>query len=341
MPERTGKTPSLQSSKVVVGSMDVKALYPNVKTKKLMKKIQEAVKICDLEFDNIDKEFLTKFVSVLTRGKSGNNEADEFLQTPQNRTTLNSFLRKRSERQFLGPPLRNHTQMEKKHLKILLGIAAARSTQVVMENHFFTISKKIFRQKDGSPIGLDMSVEGASIYMLLWDRDFLQKLKKLGIHVDLYKRYVDDTLVILRSIRKGWKFCKRKKKMVFDPDEDDEMEDDARTFSVLRDIANEVDKDIQMTSEYPSGHENGRLPVLDLCLEVVNNKIHFYFFSKPMINPYTIMYRSAIPAKVKKDTLFQEGLRRLRNTCPEAPDQEIKDVLRTYMNTLRISGYDQ
>ena len=71
-------------------------------------------------------------------------------------------------------------------LKHLLGIACAKSVEVVMKNHFFTIDKRIFKQKDGSPIGLDMSVEVASLYMSLWDKQFRDKLKKLGIKVEVY-----------------------------------------------------------------------------------------------------------------------------------------------------------
>ena len=119
------------------------------------------------------------------------------------------------------------------------------------------------------------------------------------------------------------------------------LEDDARTFSVLQEIANEIDPDIQMTVDVPSMHENSRLPVLDLGLQVVTNKVQFFFYRKEMTSPYTIMYKSAISANTKRDTLLQEGLRRLRNTCPEAPEGEIIQTMSEYINVLRISGYDE
>ena len=82
------------------------------------------------------------------------------------------------------------------------------------------------------------------------------------------------------------------------------LEDDARTFLILKDIANIQDPDIQMEVDYPSVHENKRLPVLDLGVFVVNNKIQFGFYSKKMTSPYVNMYRSAISAKTKRDSFF-------------------------------------
>ena len=83
---------------------DVGALYPNCKKDKSGLAIQEAVKICGIDFRNIDKPFLTKFVSLVTRGKSGVKVIDDFLQTLKRQTTLNSYLRRRDENRFQGPP---------------------------------------------------------------------------------------------------------------------------------------------------------------------------------------------------------------------------------------------
>ena len=210
-----------------------------------------------------------------------------------------------------------------------------------MENHYYTIIKKIFRQSDGLPIGLDMSVEAASIYMLLWDEEFLTKLKYLGISTALYKRYVDDILMILRCINRGWKYDKLQKKMIFLEDPSDQLiEDDAYTFGVLLDIANDLDSDIQMTCEVPSMHTDGRLPVLDLGLEIIDNKIKYFFYRKSVASPYSIMYESAVATRTKRDSLLQEGLRRLHHTCEDASEEDIRQVMGQYMNMLRISGYD-
>ena len=74
-------------------------------------------------------------------------------------------------------------------IRRLVGIAASTSVRVVMQNHFFKIGGDIYRQRDGSPIGLDLSVETASLYMSLWDNRFRRKLKSLGIGLEVYFRY--------------------------------------------------------------------------------------------------------------------------------------------------------
>ena len=62
----------------------------------------------------------------------------------------------------------------------------------IMEHHVYEFDGKIHRQAKGGPIGLDMTGELAAIFMSWWDKEFLKKLRSLGIEVLKYKRYVDD-----------------------------------------------------------------------------------------------------------------------------------------------------
>ena len=97
----------------------------------------------------------------------------------------------------MGPPEKPPNDLHPKDVRKLLGLAAAKSTDTVMKSHFFSIKGGIYKQRDGAPIGLDVSVEIASLYMTLWDRKFLSKCKKAGINIHLYKGYVDDRFVVL------------------------------------------------------------------------------------------------------------------------------------------------
>ena len=63
--------------------------------------------------------------------------------------------------------------------------------------------------------GLDMTVEIASIYMLQWDRKFLEACKRSGIEIILFKRYVDDSVLVLREIEARWIYCKKSKKLIY------------------------------------------------------------------------------------------------------------------------------
>ena len=59
-----------------------------------------------------------------------------------------------------------------------------------------------------------------------------------------------------------------------------------------------------------------------------------------MASPFQIHYRSAISKRTKRDSLLQEGIRRLRNLGPTADQLEVKTILSIFMNSLMISGYD-
>ena len=165
------------------------------------------------------------------------------------------------------------------------------------------------KQVDGGCIGVDMTVELAAIYMLIWDLSLLTKLRKLGVKYSLYKRYVDDILLVMRAISQGWYYDLKSSKFIFNPEHKySDMEADLRTLSIISDVSNQLDTDIQLTIDVPSLNENGKLPALYLEISMVQNIVKFEFYKKPISNPRVILYNSAILGSIKGDTLFQEGV---------------------------------
>ena len=168
---------------------------------------------------------------------------DHLLPTAKGTTTLNSFTKKNKITQFTCEKIQ-YTQYEK---RLLLGAAVSVAVYQVMDNHYFKIGGSIHKQSDGGSIGMDLTVELASIYMLLWDEKFKKKCSKLGLQLDLFKRYVDDSLQVAGGIVTGWEYCKDSDRLVYKTvGVYDELPVDQRTFSILRDIANEVDPCIKM-----------------------------------------------------------------------------------------------
>ena len=51
-------------------------------------------------------------------------------------------------------------------------------------------------------------MEASDLYMLMYDKKFLEAVRVLGLVVLLYLRYVDDITVILLPIKPGWQFSK-------------------------------------------------------------------------------------------------------------------------------------
>ena len=102
--------------------------------------------------------------------------------------------------------------------------------------------------------------------MLLWDEIMVKKCKDLGLILDLYKRYVDDMILVTRAVNPRW-YCNEKGKMVFDPDRveaDRQVSDTERTARVFAQEANSINMNIQVTVDHPEKHPDKKMPVLDL-----------------------------------------------------------------------------
>ena len=105
--------------------------------------------------------------------------------------------------------------------------------------------------------------------MLYWDRKFLNKLKKLDITPHVYTRYLDNTLILIDVMKPGVRYKAGKLHWITDDDlikKDIEIEEYARTFMILREIATSIDPDIQWEEDVPSAHPSGILPCLDMQL---------------------------------------------------------------------------
>ena len=64
------------------------------------------------------------------------------------------------------------------------------------------------------------------------------------------------------------------------------------------------------------------------------------FYKKEVASRFTILNRSAMGAGVKRNTNFQEALRRLQNMSPALPWTEVIPHMNAFSNMLRISGYN-
>ena len=193
-----------------------------------------------------------------------------------------------------------------------------------------------------------MTGEIASVYMILWDKILVTKCRSLGISLDLYDRYVDDETVVTRVIGKGWFFNKQSGVMEFSKArelEDMDKCDTERTARIIADVANSINDGIQVTVDWPEKNMDGRKPVLDLKVWVDRSqdipRISYSFYKKEVASKFTILKRSAVSEGVKKQTLFQEGIRRLSHVATWLPWVEVVAHMNEWSNCMRISGYSQ
>ena len=83
------------------------------------------------------------------------------------------------------------------------------------------------------------------------------------------------------------------------------------------------------------------MPILDIQVKAENNKIIYKFFKKPVSSPLLMLERSAMPTRIKRNTLAEEGLRRLRNTKRDLPWEMKADILSEFSFSMMLSGYSE
>ena len=116
------------------------------------------------------------------------------------------------------------------------------------------------------------------------------------------------------------------------------------TMEVVQEIANSINPMIKLTVETPCNYADGKLPVLDVKVNVnceEHKRIYFEFFGKHTQNPRVIMADSALIFSKKRTILTQECLRRLCNTKIELGPEVRNRHLNEFMLKLKNSGYNQ
>ena len=117
---------------------------------------------------------------------------------------------------------------------------------------------------------------------------------------------------------------------------------DQRTALVIKEVANSICQYTTFKTDFPSAHETGLMPLLDIQVEVLpDNTISWRYYEKEVTSPFTIMSSSAMPGKVKRISLVQEGLRRLRNTRPDLVPTIKKELMENFAEKMMVSGYNE
>ena len=88
-------------------------------------------------------------------------------------------------------------------------------------------------------------------------------------------------------------------------------------------------------NDSPSNHQSGFMPMLDVQVKVSEqNKVIYKFYKKPISSKKVILVNSALPANVKRASLTEGALRRLRYTDRTLPWPEIAEILSEYSNEM-------
>ena len=113
----------------------------------------------------------------------------------------------------------------------------------VMDGHVYKFDDKIWRQKSGGAIGLEMTGELAGVFMMWWDRKMRERLSDEGVNLQMYKRYVNDINIVVQAKK---------------------TDDEHEIMEKIKMIGNKIHKSIHLEADHPTRNEGGKVPILDL-----------------------------------------------------------------------------
>ena len=338
--------------------MDVKALYPSLDIKVVAATVCQIYQTCNLEIKGVVWQEACKYLALVLRPeeiaemelqdvvpqRKHNRGRPPGITTPEVRYGLHEEGQERKS--MFTEPNRAPNEHEKRKI---LGKCLEMMTLACVENHTYLFKEETRLQMKGGTIGLKVTQALARLYMLWWDSQFLRLAGEAGAQIAMYKRYVDDTNIIIEGLEPGRRWAEEQKRLVLEQDriEEDETESmDVRTAREIRKMANTVASFIQWEEAVPSTSPGGKLPILDLkCWSEDtsggSSMIYYEFYRKPMANRLLMLHDSAMPDKVKRTTLSQEVIRILRNCHPDLPWQSKLPHLNEFTERMRDSGYPE
>ena len=81
----------------------------------------------------------------------------------------------------------------KRQRKKMIARAVAEGVKTCLENHMYCVGDNKYLQMEGGPIGLELTGAVSRPFMARWDKMYMVGVKKAGVKMLLYERYVDDS----------------------------------------------------------------------------------------------------------------------------------------------------
>ena len=339
--------------KTVLGSLDVKSLYPSLDIPFTIGVVCDQFERSGIEFAGIDYEELGLYLSI-SRNKTYLDSIGiiEYCPTrPEGvgrppTITASGSQSDKAARFALWKPANRQVEgnikntMVKEALRIIL--------EVILQNHTYIFNNVIRKQTSGGPIGMDLTGLVAKIFMAWWDTQMIRKSEEIGITIGMYKRYVDDINISVQRVELGARLIEGRIVIVEDHIEtDQEIEEDQRTFTIIKQIGESIHKSILLETDYPSKHADDKLPILDLKVWVHRDEtsgsysiIHEHYI-KDVSTRFLTHAQSAVSWKDKRTIITQMGLRVLLNCSPQLPKQRVTEHLTYFSKRMQASGYDK
>ena len=338
---------------VVMGSADVKALYPSLNIADTINVVTEMFMESNIELIGIDQKELALYIS-LNRTEREIDEIGISNYCPKRRSnrgikpsiTASGTKEKKEER--YGPWIFPKRKPSKGIVKVMVKEAIKIGLSIVLNNHIYTYDGTNRIQKDGGAIGLQLTGVIADIFMTWWDKQFLSKLQELGLVRKMYKRYVDDINQALRGNVRGKKYMNGGLEEDEDKRRGDEnKENDEVMMELVKAIGDEIHPSIKLEVDYPSKYPDRKLPILDIKVWIEERErdgkrvIMHEYYEKQISSKWVIHAKTALPMGSKRTILTQQVLRILLNCSKEITWQRKAYHVSEWMKKVQLSGYNK
>ena len=336
----------------VIGSMDVKALYPSLDIEFTIDIICDEFYKSDITIQDVDYEEIGLYLS-LNRNEKYLKEKGIEEYCPKRKSKngrrpkiTGSGIQTKKENRF-RPWKRPERESDEQKRRKMLTECLRIGLEAIMKNHTYKFQDVIRKQKEGGAIGIDLTGEMARIFMCWWDRQLLEKLENFNIKPFLYKRYVDDINLGTEAIGKEYEYENGELKLKSAQAEENEN-DDAKTFRIIQEIGDDIHRSIKLTTDVPSKNEDGKVPILDLKCWIGEKYqedetryviLHEHYIKD--VSSKAVLHRdSAISINNKRTILTQQCLQVLLNCSEHLEEERRNEHLSFFMARMQSSGYD-
>jgi hypothetical protein len=343
--------PSGSTGGITIGSLDVVSMFTNLKAIPVSKMAAKAVLESSVEFAGVDYQMVGIYLALnYPRHELVKLGLSDFIPIRvvkpggRSKITISSVecrAPKLAKEKWIFSP-KSPSWSER---KVMLSKAVEVGVRECFRNHLYTFNGQVYRQTEGGPIGLRLSMAISRLVMAMWDKMLMETGSNTGWLIHLLKRYVDDCTAVLETLRLGVRWS-LEQGLSYSPiwEAEDKvcgLSDDQRTMREFQKMANTQLDFIRVTYDTCTDHESGKLPILDLQCWVEARIIYHMYYEKPMSSQYCIKEASAMSANTKWSSLSQEVIRRMKNTSQRVSHVTRESILTDYMRKLKRSGYPE
>ena len=334
---------TLSNKKIIIGSADVKALYPSLDINHTAEIVAQTFYESNYEMEETDSKEIGLYIAL-------NMTVDEIEEEK-----LTKYCPKRKHKKGKpvitgcatdNNPTNRHkpwnppedTTPDENTKKKMMATALKVVIKFIMGNHIYNINGTLKKQTKGGPIGLELTGDIAQIYMSWWDKQFKIRLAESNIILILYKRYVDDINFIIN----------KQKQIRENRSKQEEEEEDKEIMEKIRQIGNKIHKSIEIEVDTPAQHKDKKMPILDLKMwkeirEDIDgrkySKIIHEFYHKEIASKEVTNANSAMSMSSKRSILTAEMLRVLLRCSPLLPWQTTTKHASEFNKRMQKSGY--